>query len=68
MYKIHIYKTANDKEPYTEWLQNLDSSTRAKINARITRIRDTGNLGVYEPIEDGVFEIKIYLGPGSRCS
>ncbi len=31
MYEIAIYKTSNGKEPYIEWLENLDKTVRARI-------------------------------------
>lgn len=64
--KIEIFKNSNNKEPYTEWLLSLDRNIRAKINARIARIRNSKNLGVYKSLNDDVFEIKIDLGPGYR--
>lgn len=66
MYEIDIYKTANGKEPYIEWLESLDRSVRARIKARFTRIQETKNLGIYEPVGDGVFEFKFDFGPGYR--
>jgi hypothetical protein len=33
MYQIDIYKTASGKEPYVEWLENLDRPNRARIKA-----------------------------------
>ena len=66
MYEIEIYKTDNEKEPYVEWLESLDRTVRARIKARITRIQETSNLGVHEPVGDGVFELKFDFGPGYR--
>jgi putative addiction module killer protein len=66
MYEIEIYKTASKKEPYVDWLESLDRSVRARIRARITRIQETNNLGIYEPVGDGVFELKFDFGPGYR--
>ncbi len=40
---INIYKTDHGKEPCVEWENALDINIRAKIAARITRIRSTGN-------------------------
>jgi len=34
--------------------------------ARLTRIRETGNFGICEPVSDGVFELKFDFGPGYR--
>lgn len=66
MYEINIYKTANGKEPYVEWLENLDRTVRARIKARLTRIQQTHNLGIHESVGDGVFELKFDFGPGYR--
>jgi putative addiction module killer protein len=66
MYEIDIYKTSNDKEPYVEWLESLDRTVRARIKARFTKIQETNNLGIYEPVGDGVFEFKFDFGPGYR--
>ena len=65
-YEIEIYKTSKGKEPYTEWEKGLDKTTLARIDARLTRIRETGNLGICEPVGDGVFELKFDFGPGYR--
>lgn len=66
MYELEIYKTATGKEPYTEWLEDLDRTVRARIKARLTRIQETDNLGVFEPVGDSVFELKLDFGPGYR--
>lgn len=66
MYETNIYKTANGKEPYVDWLESLDRTVRARIKARFTRIEETNNLGIYEPVGEGVFELKFDFGPGYR--
>ncbi len=65
-YEIEIYKTNRGKEPYTEWEKSLDRTALARIDARLTRIRETGNLGICEPVGGGVFELKFDFGPGYR--
>ncbi|HLB52301.1 MAG TPA: type II toxin-antitoxin system RelE/ParE family toxin [Chlamydiales bacterium] len=65
-YEIEIYKTSRGKEPYAEWGDGLDKPILARIDARLTRIRETGNLGIYESVGDGVFELKLDFGPGYR--
>lgn len=65
MYDIKIYKTANEKEPYTDWVKKLDRLVRAKINTRIARIRDNGNFGDCKHF-DGIIELRIDFGPGYR--
>ena len=65
-YNIEIYRTSTGKEPYTEWEINLDKVAMIKIDARLTRIRQTGNVGVCKPVGDGVYELKFDFGPGYR--
>jgi putative addiction module killer protein len=65
-YEIAIYKTASGKEPYIEWEESLDNATLSRIDARFARIRETGNLGVYRSVGDGVFELKFDFGQGYR--
>ncbi|MBI5345579.1 MAG: type II toxin-antitoxin system RelE/ParE family toxin [Chlamydiae bacterium] len=64
--EIEIYKTITGKEPYSDWEKGLDKTIVARIDARFTRIREKGNLGIYEPVGDGVFELKFDFGPGYR--
>ncbi len=66
MYEIIIYRTANGKEPYVEWLESLDRMVRARIKARFSRIQETSNLGIHEPVGNGIFELKFDFGPGYR--
>lgn len=65
-YKIEIYKTHTGKEPYSDWENSLDMTVMARIDARLTRIRESGNIGTYEPVGEGVYEIKFDFGPGYR--
>lgn len=65
-YEIEIYKNISGKEPFNDWLESLDRSILARIDARITRIREYGNLGTFEPVGEGVFELKFDFGAGYR--
>lgn len=65
-YEIGIYQTATGKEPYTEWEKGLDKITMARIDARLTRIRELGNIGNCKPVGNGVYELKFDFGPGYR--
>lgn len=67
-YEIVIYQTATGKEPYTEWEESLDKSTMARIDARLTRIRETGSIGKCEPVGDGVYELKFDFGSEKETS
>ncbi len=64
--ELIIYETAQGKAPFSEWLDSLrDRSARARIRKRLDRI-ELGNLGDYEAIGEGVYELRIDYGPGYR--
>jgi putative addiction module killer protein len=63
---VRIYRTADDSEPFSEWLESLrDDKAIAVIKKRLVRVA-LGNLGTYRFVGDGVFEFKIDYGPGYR--
>lgn len=66
MYKIEIYQTESGKEPFIDWKDSLDMATQAKIDARMTRIENSGNLGDCDSVGEGVFELRFHFGPGYR--
>lgn len=52
---------------YQDWLDRLrDTTSRVAIQRRIDRIADTGNIGNCSFCNDGVWELKIDVGPGYR--
>jgi len=61
------YITNTGKEPFSDWLLKLDTSTRALIRARIARIR-LGNFGDCKLIKGApkIWELRIDYGPGYR--
>ncbi|OGQ36138.1 MAG: addiction module killer protein [Deltaproteobacteria bacterium RIFCSPHIGHO2_12_FULL_43_9] len=60
------YLTSDGENPFNEWLRGLkDISARAIIRKRLNRVRK-GNFGNAESVGDGIFELKIYYGPGYR--
>jgi len=66
--KINLepYVRNDGKSPFEEWINGLkDIKTRNIIRARLNRIR-LGNFGNCKPLHEGVFELKIDLGPGFR--
>lgn len=53
-------------EEFDAWLSDLkDSVGRARIAHRI-RSAELGNFGDYAPVGEGVFEMRIHVGPGYR--
>ena len=64
--RVLIYEDIGGKAPYAHWLDGLrDKQAAAKIEVRIRRIR-LGNLGHWDPVGEGVGELKIDYGPGYR--
>lgn len=67
MYQIDHYLTADKlKNPYMVWLQGLrNASTKMAILRRIMRL-EKGNFGDHRFCRDGVWELRIDVGPGFR--
>lgn len=63
---VRRYRTEDGREVITEWLADLkDIRARARIAAQVDRLK-AGNLGDCKPLLDGVSELRIDYGPGSR--
>jgi putative addiction module killer protein len=63
---IRLYRRADGKIPFTEWLDALrDIKTQTIINKRLDRVR-LGNLGDYRSVGAGVYELRIDHGAGYR--
>ncbi len=64
--ELRVYQTAEGKRPFDEWLQTLrDRKAAHVIRTRLDRLA-YGLAGKCEPVGEGVFELKIYYGPGYR--
>ena len=61
---VREYLTADGRNPYREWLDTLDVTPRARIQARVLRF-STGNLGDHKSV--GSLERGIRTGIGSPC-
>lgn len=65
-YELREYITSAGRSPFAHWLEGLrDRRARARIGTRLARVR-LGNLGDYEAVGDGVYERRIFYGPGYR--
>ena len=65
-FKLLEYLSENGQRPFKNWLVGLrDLRARACIRTRLNRVR-LGNLGDFASIGDGVFELRIFYGPGYR--
>lgn len=65
--KMITYTTSLNKEPFTDWLDDLDLKTQSVVHERLARVR-LGNFGDCKPIKggEGVSELRIQYGPGYR--
>ena len=64
-YSILEYLRENGENPFRLWLERLDGSTRAKVQARILRF-ESGNFGDFKSLAKGIYEARIMFGPGYR--
>lgn len=61
------YLDSRGNDVYQDWLDRIrDVTGRVAIQRRIDRIVGTGNLGSHGFCGEGVWELKIDIGPGYR--
>ncbi|WP_107316597.1 type II toxin-antitoxin system RelE/ParE family toxin [Achromobacter xylosoxidans] len=67
IYQIQHYLTAGDhRDVYLDWLRRLlDSQVKVAVVRRVARM-ELGNFGDYKFCRDGVWELRIDVGPGYR--
>ena len=66
MYEIGHSLAPNEKDVYMEWRRQLrDTKARIAVDRRINRI-ELGNFGDHKFCRDGVWELRIDVGPGYR--
>lgn len=60
------YVTREGINPFRYWFETLvDPSAQGTIMTRLGRLR-LGNLGDFKSLENGVYELRIHMGPGYR--
>ncbi|PZO89037.1 MAG: addiction module protein [Micavibrio aeruginosavorus] len=63
---VVVYVDARSRKPFTEWVQSLkDIQAKRRIAARLRRVSE-GNYGDYKHVQDGVYELRLFFGPGYR--
>ncbi len=66
MNEIREYVTIEGRRPFSEWFESLrDRCAKVLIDTRIANV-ERGTLGNSRSVGAGVFELKIYYGPGYR--
>lgn len=64
--EIEVYKNKKGHEPFSEWFTSIqDTRTQNRIRARLDRL-EKGNLGDYQSVGSGVFELRLHFGAGYR--
>lgn len=61
-----ILQLDDGSEPFTEWHESLELKVQARVSAFIDRVAAGGGKKNVRALGDGVFEIKIDVGPGYR--
>lgn len=63
---INVYVTDGEKCPYSDWLDKLkDKIGKARIISQVDRM-ELGIFGDFQPVGEGVSELRIHYGPGYR--
>ena len=66
MFEIRHYLTRDGNDLIDEWLRKLrDMQAKVAIIRRLNRL-EQGNFGDCKPLREGVFELRIGVGPGYR--
>lgn len=66
MYELRHFETMDGRDPLQEWLDGLrDGRAFAAVLRRIDRMA-SGNFGDHAFCRDGVWELRIDVGPGYR--
>lgn len=63
---IEYYVTESGEKPFIEWLEKLDKKTRIIITNYIYRLAEGGTTKNLKSLKGGIYEIKIFYGPGLR--
>ncbi len=62
---VREFLTDEGTSPYRSWLETLDISIRARVQARVLRF-EVSNLGDHKSLGDGVWEARLMFGSGYR--
>jgi putative addiction module killer protein len=62
---IREYVAGDGEIPFRDWLATLDIEIRARVQARVLRF-ELGNLGDHRAVGAGVWEARLFFGPGYR--
>jgi putative addiction module killer protein len=65
--ELVLYKHDDGGCPYNDWFLNLrDKKAQSRILMRMRQIQ-SGNLGDWAPVGEGVIELRVHVGAGYRA-
>jgi putative addiction module killer protein len=66
MFEIRHYLTSEGRDVFADWRDKVkDGKAKIAIDRRLYRV-ELGNFGEHKPCRDGVWELRIDMGPGYR--
>ena len=63
--EIHEFLDASGRSPFSHWFEDLNAVAAARVTVALARLSQ-GNFSNVEGVGAGVYELKIYFGPGYR--
>lgn len=66
MKQINLFQLPSGDVPYEKWYLRLPLFTQARITKYLRRVASGGSRRNVKPVGEGVFEVKIDVGPGYR--
>lgn len=66
MKRVAKHRTAEGREPFSDWFEKLEWTTQGRIHGMIVRVACGGSKKNVKSVGSGVFEIKVDFGPGYR--
>jgi putative addiction module killer protein len=63
--EIHEFLDASGRSPFARWFEDLNAVAAARVTIALTRLSQ-GNFSNVEGVGAGVYELKVYFGPGYR--
>src|SRR5580704_8967885 len=65
MVELLAYRTESGFSPFTKWRDQLDPTTRARVDTALLRL-EAGNYSAAKSVGAGVSELRLDFGPGYR--
>lgn len=63
--EVLIFRGRSGVSPFSKWIDSLDWKTQERIFSRVARMK-RGQFGDHKSLSDGVFELRLFFGPGYR--